>query len=68
MILPATVTRTSGRATGYLPPCSEDGQSFLGWLQLHPVYANRYKMGRGRGIVTMLSQVQKQGMVCAVFI
>lgn len=24
-------------------------------------------MGRGRGIGTVLSQVQKQGMVCAVF-
>lgn len=35
--------------------------------------ANRYKTGRGRGVVTVLvaalqSQVQKQGVVCAGFI
>lgn len=43
---------------------------FLAGFKLDPVYAGcqHIKMGRGRGVVTVLSQVQKQGMVCAVFI
>lgn len=47
-ILPATETRTSGRATGYLPPCSEDGQSCPGCFKLHPVYVGCQQIQNGQ--------------------
>lgn len=76
VILSAAMMQTSGRETGYLPPCSENSQSFPGWLWT--VFCACWlptdlRWAEKEGIVNLLvavleNQVQKQGTVCAVFI